>query len=187
MKRRGLLAGLLAGGGTVAWLARARAEALEGRPDAAFREAASTELARFLVRAKRSTYASRDSSLLRAQQGGHEVGFSDGPFRYLDRYFGETRFAGQEVVWRGERPLWSLIYRGTTAEDAPGGFPAFHKAALRQVTEEAPFRGPARYRDGELVYVNDIHGSIREVSGSERVIAGGREVFRLAYEGGLIG
>jgi hypothetical protein len=149
----------------------------------------SAALARFLVKAKIEGYASGDQSRIhKLDDGGSEARFSEDPYSYRDRWYGESSFSGEEIVWRSGKPIWSLNFfseamKGVTV---PADFPKFHKSALRHVTVEAPFRGPALYREGEFVYTNDVTGTIREFQGVEHVFFRSKEIFRLVYHGGQL-
>lgn len=146
-------------------------------------------LAGFLVKAKNEGYASGDQSRIRKLgDGGLEVAFAEGQFSYRDRWYGETAFSGEEVVHCQGRAVWSMNFYGVVSKDAqvPAEFAKFHKSALRRVTAASPFRGPLFHQEGELVYINDVTGSIQEFSGVERVLFRSREIFRLVYHGGLL-
>jgi hypothetical protein len=146
-------------------------------------------LASFLVKAKAEGYASGDESRVRTlDDGGREVGLAEGEYAYRDRWYGESRFSGEEIVWRQGKALWSMNFFGAMAADQPipDDFTKFHKSALRRVAPDAPFRGPARHQEGDLVYVNDWSGSIREFSGVERILWRDQEIYRLVYHGGLL-
>ena len=146
-------------------------------------------LAAFLVRAKTQGYASGDERRVGALgDGGREVAFKEGEYAYRDRWYGEQRFSGQEIVWRLGTAVWSMNFFGATSSDEPipPSFTKFHKSALRLVSVESPFRGPALYREGDLVYVNDCSGSIREFAGVERIFWRDKEIYRLVYHGGQL-
>jgi hypothetical protein len=146
-------------------------------------------LASFLVKAKAQGYASGDESRFKVlSDAGREVGYTEGEYTYRDRWYGEQAFSGEEIVWRQGKAVWSMNFFGATAADRPipDEFTKFHKAALRRVAVDAPFRGPALYREGDLVYVNDWSGSIREFSGVERIFSRDKEIYRLVYHGGLL-
>jgi hypothetical protein len=147
------------------------------------------DLARYLVEAKRDGYASGDESrIVRLDDGGSEVRSASGAYVYRDRWYGDERFTGQEIVWRDGQAIWGLSFYGatTTGRAIPPDFPRFHKAALRRATVSAPFRGPARYREGDFVYLNSVTGSLEEFKGSERVLFRSKEIFHLTYHGGLL-
>jgi len=155
----------------------------EGVPD-------TDELARFLVKAKTAGYASGDESRIRKlADGSFEAGgLAEGKFSYRDRWYGEASFLGEEIVHYRGRPVWGMNFHGAVAGGAqiPAEFPKFHKSALRHLTAGRPFRGPLFYQEGELVYVNEVTGSIREFHGVERVLFRGQEIFRLVYSGGML-
>ncbi len=145
------------------------------------------ELARFLVTAKAESYAADDPARIRKlEDGGDEAVHQDGAFRYRDRWYGEARFTGEELVWREGRLCWTMNFFGATEPSAPPEFPHFHKRALSRVPPDAPFRGPALHREGDLVYVNDWSGDLRWFRGVERVFQGEREIYRLEYHGGTL-
>ncbi len=145
-------------------------------------------LGRFLVAAKAATYAADDAARLqRLDDGGTESRFDADGFVYRDRWHGEARFGGEELVWRRGEAIWTLHFRGETLPGAPPELPHVHKRALRRVPLEAPFRGPALHREGELVYVNEWSGDLAAFRGAERMFLGDRLIYRLEYLGGALG
>lgn len=146
-------------------------------------------LARYLVKARLQGYASGDESRIqRLADGGSEVRSEEDGYVYRDRWYGEDRFTGEEVVWHKGRALWSMNFYGATTPGrvVPAEFPKFHKSALRRATVDSPFRGPAMYREGEFVYVDTHTGSIAEFNGVERVFFRDQEIFHLTYHGGTL-
>lgn len=147
----------------------------------------SRDLARFLAKAKKEGYAADDPKRVhKVADGGDEAGLREGDFVYRDRWYGENPFSGQEVVWHKGKTIWSLNFWGQTLSNAPSEFPHFHKRALRNVGEDLPLRGPACFREGEFIYVNDVKGTLQEFTGVERVYYQNREIYRLVYHGGTI-
>jgi len=149
----------------------------------------SAALARILVDAKARGYASgNESQIRRLPDGGREVRSERDGYVYQDRWYGGERFTGQEVLWHQGRAVWSMTFYGATTpgRKAPADFPAFHKSALRRASIDAPFRGPALYREGEYTYLNTWVGSVEEFSGVERVFFRDEEVFHLTYQGGSL-
>lgn len=145
-------------------------------------------LARFLVAAKAASYASDDEARIRKlDDGGSEAWFEADGFTYRDRWYGGARFAGQELVWRAGEACWAMSFQGASDPAAPAELPHFHKRALRRVPADAPFRGPALHREGDLVYVNGWSGDLSAFRGVERIFHGDREVYRLEYCGGALG
>jgi len=154
-----------------------------------------SELANFLVSAKRRTYAAggsdSETAVLPQLLGSHQLEHRSGDFFYRDIYFGEAQFAGQEIVCLRDTPIWAMCYAGgftaalrdpTEAEKVGG----FLQAALRQVSPERPFRGPSLLVDGEYEYADKTEGNIECFQGTEAISRGGVAVYRLHYCGGRL-
>jgi hypothetical protein len=147
------------------------------------------QLAQFIVAAKKATYASQDDnfSLRPLLPGSKYLAFGRPPFFYCDTYFGMNDFAGQEVVYYQNVPVWSMYYRGgvISAENMSSIY-AFLRKALMTVPLSAPFRGTTSLCEGELQYVNNYVGEIRNFSGEEYIYQSTDLVYRLTYIGGLL-
>ncbi len=167
----------------------ARAQAPEAVPLSPSKDA----LAQFLVKAKKATYASQgDEATVKKVllPGTHQLEFSDGPFFYRDIYAGSAMFAGQEIVYYAGKPVWSMSYAGeippeVAQQDVEGLVKLLHKA-LMNVSESAPYRGPARIKDGAYEYTNHAGGSFASFFGDEDIRQAGRVIYKLHYEGGLL-
>lgn len=70
----------------------------------------------FIVEAKAATYVGGGRTAPACRTGSHDVAYRRGPWRYLDSYFGGTDFAGQEVVWLSDEPVWAMNYFGRIVE-----------------------------------------------------------------------
>lgn len=147
----------------------------------------------FIVKAKRSTYASQgdDASVSPAFVGSRQLEYRDGALFYRDIYFGFFFFAGQEVVYENEQPMWSMCYSGgverfITSRDDAHVIYTFLQSALRQVSRDLPFRGPKIYNDGRLTYRNAYEGGFDSFSGQETILRGNEVVYRLQYSGGIL-
>lgn len=144
------------------------------------------ELIQFIVEAKRSAYASGGSKLEKpSRPGAKDLPYTSGSYSYLDSYYGEVHFAGQEIVWHHGNAKWSMNYFGFT-HDPVTGFPEFLNACLREVDESAPFRGPAKKTDELFEYVCTWSGDISRFSGEEHIVYQGQTIFSLSFHGGLI-
>lgn len=149
------------------------------------------KLARFLAKAKRATYAAQgdDASVPSVLPGSKQLEYASGPLSYRDIYFGSAHFAGQEVVYLEEEPVWSMVYCGgvtEASEISTSEVYTFLRQALRSVTEEWPFRGPSTFELGRFKYCNGICGDIAAFSGIERIEKDGQEIYRLHYTGGTL-
>ena len=149
---------------------------------------------RFLVSAKRSTYASLgdEASVEALLPGSRQLEYREGPWFYRDIYFGTAYFVGQETVYYEDSPFWAMSYAG-------GVLPAvephemkliygFLREALHAIPSEMPFRGPKEFRkalDG-WIYRNQAYGDLARFWGAETIALEGQIVYELRYSGGLL-
>ncbi|MBI5148258.1 hypothetical protein HZA33_01110 [Candidatus Pacearchaeota archaeon] len=153
------------------------------------------ELAGFLVRAKKATYAGDGAEVAadKVQRPGFkELVYREGDWEYRDSYKGFYLAPGQEIVrFKGEA-VWAMAYSGGMSFKDHGNLDfakktfAFLKKALSQVNEKMPFRGPGNFKEGEYSYMFWIEGDIKDFHGVERISFGSRQVFKQHYIGGLI-
>lgn len=100
-------------------------------------------------------------------------------------------FVGQEIVYRREKPVWSMSFAGGVIP-ADRELPeqraiyAFLRMALRQGTADQPYRGPSILRDDRYVYTNQSDGSLEKFSGHERIACDDQRVYELHYTGGVL-
>ncbi|MBS3156059.1 XRE family transcriptional regulator [Candidatus Woesearchaeota archaeon] len=160
------------------------------------------ELVRFLVKAKRGTYAGDGREIMPQRPGFKELEFSEGDWNYRDSYVGFFRAPGQEVVRFQGQPVWTMSYDGGMLPNfrdnvafAKETF-VFLKRALSLCPEHIPFRGPYELRDREMKfqYINFPEGNVTDFRGSEHIHINVSvdsphpvlEVFRQNYFGGLV-
>lgn len=139
----------------------------------------------FLCRAKRATYAGHGPEAAPTRPGSHDLSYREGAFFYHDTYLGGERFSGEEAIWKGEKPIWSMNYCGRVLHPDFSG--DFLKEALAQVAEDLPFRGPAVYLKGELSYRCMVWGGFDWFRGSEEILAGGVRAYECVFHGGSVG
>ena len=149
-------------------------------------------LARFLVEAKKHTYAQGDSAAVKPVLAGtHQLEYSQGPFLYRDIYVGEAQFAGQEMVYESGKPVWTMSYAGTIlpnvdSKDVEAAVKLLHTALMR-VRVERPFRGPGLVTDGAYRYANHVEGTLESFFGEEMISRGvDLRLYELHYGGGLV-
>lgn len=147
------------------------------------------QLAKFLIKAKINTYASsgEDGEKI-LPDGGKEFEFKEKEFKYRDRYFGFNPFIGQEIVWQNGKIIWGMNYYGKIISEI---IPAkeiyqFLQEALRKVPEDKPFRGPAKFVKGKLLYLNKVKGTIEKFEGKEKIFYKRKLIYELIYHGGII-
>ncbi|MGE5386879.1 MAG: DUF5680 domain-containing protein [Betaproteobacteria bacterium] len=150
------------------------------------------ELLDFLVAAKRATYAAAgdNASNTALLAGTKQLEYGAGGFFYRDIYAGLLMFAGQEIVYFRDTPLWSMTYCGGTLPTADMAeardIYAFLRQALCRVTRAHPFRGPRRFGEAEFLYTNAIQGNIERFHGIEHITTRNTLCYELHYSGGLL-
>jgi len=65
-------------------------------------------LIRFLLSAKQNTYAAKGAQAAPSRPSSHDFRYQENDLLYIDTYVGGEAFAGEEVVWVGEAPVWSM-------------------------------------------------------------------------------
>ena len=149
-------------------------------------------LAKFLVKAKKQTYAGEGREITPERPSFKELEYSEDNYTYRDSYTGFFSAPGQEVVRLDGIPIWSMSYSGGMKSEyhndtifAEKVF-EFLKKALLRVTEDIPFRGPINFKEGDFEYANKVEGDISNFKGREIIFFKGKEVFSQDYIGGLI-
>ena len=141
-------------------------------------------LAAFLLRAKRSTYAAKGKEVQPSRPASHDFDYREGSWRYIDSYLGGERFAGEEAVWKGDAPIWSMNYAGRVLDGEFSG--DFLKEALMHGSADMPYRGPALYAKGAYTYHCRVDGDMDWFSGQEEILLGGRRIYECRFHGGKV-
>jgi hypothetical protein len=155
----------------------------------------SHDLAAFLMEAKRRTYAGLDDDATVATPllaGSKQLEHRAAPYAYRDIYFGMGFFVGQETVSRDDRVIWSMSYSGgvraeITDRDTFLAIYKFLRQALLAVRAEEPYRGPRLFEQADMVYRNEVEGSLDRFHGIETIARrDGVPLHELRYSGGLL-
>ena len=144
-------------------------------------------LNRFLVRAKRKTYAIGVEPVI-LEDNFKELTYREGDIIYRDRFTGITRFMGHEVVSKKGIPIWGMNYSGNVFSSSVDfeQLYEFLRKVMNLVTEKAPFRGPTNYQDGDFEYLSLSGGNIRNFTGLEMIMHKEKAVYRSIFDGGII-
>ena len=143
-----------------------------------------SELACFLVKAKKATYANKTNKVNSSRKESHDYSYQENNYTYLDSFFGAENFSGQEIVYKDGKPCWSMNYYGRVIEENFNG--DFLKEALLQVDEELPFRGPLFYQKGEYLYLLRIQRKIDFFQGVEEIYYQTYKVYEGFIQGGIV-
>src|SRR3989344_5385420 len=151
------------------------------------------EVARFLVEAKRSTYAGEGTEEKDPQRPGFkELVYRKDLWVYRDSYIGYYQAQGQELVHHEGITIWSMSYHGgmLTAHHGNKEFStktfSFLKEALFRIPIEAPYRGPTSFTNHDYHYINEFTGDHTSFRGVERIFYQDHEVYNQDYCGGII-
>lgn len=150
------------------------------------------EFIEFLVEAKRKALPSKSTEAVRSMlPGAMMLEYARGEYTYRNVYFGFERLSGQETVHHKGRPVWGMSYSGGLMQHfmwdlQPQWIYAVLRAALAQVSEEMPYRGPATYEYFGFEYVNHPLGLLSEFIGEEIIKYRDALVYHLWYVGGFI-
>ena len=138
----------------------------------------------FLLRAKKNTYAAHGAEVPASRPNSHDLMYAEGELQYIDTYIGGLQFAGEEAVWKGGVPVWSMNYCGRVVAE---GFDVdFLKNALLRGPSDAPFRGPLSYQEGDLAYTCRTEGDCDWFQGYEEIRRKDQQIYECVYHGGGI-
>ncbi len=146
-----------------------------------------SELIKFIVKAKKNTYAIGENSIGSSRKCSKDILFSEGRYKYLDSYFGSNSFSGQEIVYYDDKPLWCMNYYGKVYSDNDTtNIYAFLKEALKLVNEVMPYRGPEYLENREMKYYCKVKDDFTGFKGEEKIICKNKTVYKLEFHGGYI-
>ena len=138
----------------------------------------------FLIRAKRATYAGKGAETASSRIKSHDLVYRENDLMYYDTYLGGEKFAGEEALWIADVPYWSMNYVGRVTGSPFSG--DFLKEALLRVPQAAPYRGPARYENGDYAYACAVTGDDDWFQGRETIRYRGAEIYECYFHGGMI-
>jgi len=147
------------------------------------------ELADFLNKANKHTYAADDEKVEPTRLRSHDLEYQKGDLVYHDTYFGTGNFIGEEIVYKKEVPVWGANYFGFILDSryTPKQIYDFLKKALMQEYNDLiPVRGPKMFRNGDWAYQNSADGKLDNFSGKEEILFNNKIIYRCLYHGGLV-
>ncbi len=145
------------------------------------------KLINFLIKAKNNTYANGLGKVESSRKHSSDMKFVEKEFEYLDSYFGSNDFSGQEIIYKDNVPIWSMVYYGKILDVSHRTDIVFLlKESLKLVDEKQPYRGPKKNIINKKKYVCNVDGDISFFKGIEKIIIDNREVYKLYFSGGKI-
>lgn len=143
----------------------------------------------FIVKAKANSYVARAPKCESSRAGSHDIRFEEGPFSYLDSYFGGTDFLGQEVVYFEGKPVWAMNYYGRIIRPATYNAEMAGNAvmaSLANLYQTGHFLGDSVNETPWGTYHDTNLGDVEHFKGYEWIVFDGKKVYELHYHGGLI-
>ena len=148
------------------------------------------DLNTFIVKAKAATYVGDGQQTQSCRLGSHDLKFEDGPFSYLDSYFGGSDFIGQEVAYYKDRPVWAMNYYGRILQPdlitAAEAGKMIKDSLSKMYADESRFLGGFEHTTGNLRYTDTSQGEVASFMGKEWIARDNVKVYELDYHGGLI-
>lgn len=142
------------------------------------------EIAEFLIRAKRNTYAGKGHEVKASRPQSHDFCYEEEKYAYYDTYLGGEKFVGEEAVWRYGEPVWGMNYVGRVIGEHFSG--DFLKEALYHVNAQKPFRGPDIYTKGDYRYHCRTEGGFVWHQGYEEIFYLEERIYECYFHGGSI-
>lgn len=142
------------------------------------------EIIEFLIRAKKATYAGKGAETTPSRPASHDLTYREGELMYYDTFLGGERFVGEEALWIGEKPYWSMNYAGRVTGECFSG--DFLKEALLRVPFDKPFRGPNFYEKGDYAFKCETDGDFEWFIGYETISYKGKEIYECHFHGSII-
>lgn len=146
------------------------------------------DLRQFLFDTTQVGYGNPDVKVEKSADGANVIVHTKGDWRMRDVFYGGHPYAGQEVIYKNDKPVWAMQYRGRIfdTERTPSEVYNFIKKALLQAPEQHPYRGPEKHTEGDLTYTNNWQGDILNVKGEESILENGLEIYKGLYFGGTV-
>lgn len=146
------------------------------------------QLKQFIYAASQATYASGDESIkVKQSDGSTTIEYREGDFAFHDNYFGGEPYGGREVVFHAGKAVWMMVYYGFVhIEIGNAKVYGILMEALRNTTEDMPYRGPVVFAKENWRYENKIEGGVENFSGIEKIYRDGECVYEAKYIGGLV-
>jgi len=70
-----------------------------------------------------TSHAAQKGKVSSSRKYSKDLAFEENDYHYLDSYFGEKDFSGEEIVYFKELPIWSMNYYGKMIkENIPESF-----------------------------------------------------------------
>ncbi|MCD7730555.1 MAG: DUF5680 domain-containing protein [Oscillospiraceae bacterium] len=143
-----------------------------------------SQLIAFRLEANQNTYAADMNKYMSTRPNSQDYRYSNGDYMYHDTYVGGQCFAGQEAVWKSNKPIYAMNYIGRVLDERFSG--RFLKDALKAADMKMPYRGPSLYQAGEYIYQSKVAGDFHWFQGYEEIFCNEIKVYECYFHGGMV-
>lgn len=145
-------------------------------------------LKRFLIESNKAGYAGGDDKRwIKEVDGSTTIKYEEGDWKLDDNFFGGEPYGGRLIVSFKNKPFWIMVYYGWVVEDTnPDMVYKVLRNALKNMPEDAPFRGPKEFKQDNYKYSNNCKGDIEKYSGEEEINYNKNLAYKAFYRGGLV-
>lgn len=146
------------------------------------------QLRQFLLDSNAAGYAGgEEKKWIKETDGSTTIPFEKGEWKSHDNFFGGEPYGGRIIVSYQNKPVWMMVYYGWVTDGMETNpIYAILRSALKQMPQDAPFRGPKEFVEGGLKYVNSWAGDIKRYSGEEKIFQDEKLIYKANYFGGLV-
>ena len=145
-------------------------------------------LGSFLLTANQAGYGNPDAVIGSGPNKSHTISYQASDWRFYDLFYGGQPYAGQEVVYFKNKPVWAMQYRGWLEDEScqSGQIYGYLKQALLKSPAAHPWRGPKQFKAKDFVYLNHWQGALANFQGQEEIKIKDQTVYAGLYFGGLV-
>jgi len=141
-------------------------------------------LQKFLVKAKKYTYASgEENKKIKEIDHSTTLIFEEWDWKYHDNYFGWEPYGGRELVFFQDKPVYIMTYYWRVNEEVSdvGDLYKILQEALTLIPESNPYRWPEKYINWDYAYSNKFIWNVDNFSGEEIIEYKSEEVYKAKY------
>ncbi len=148
----------------------------------------NSDLQKFLIDSNSAGYAGgEEKKWIKESNGSTTIPFEKGDWRSNDNFYGGEPYGGRLVAFYKNKPVWIMVYYGWVDEKADTNkVYSILRNALKNMPEEAPFRGPKELIENDMKYENSWNGNIERYFGEEKIFQGDNLLYKANYMGGLV-
>ena len=142
------------------------------------------DLKDFLVKAKKSTYASWEESIkIKERDNSTTLVFENWDFKYHDNYFGWEPYWWREVVFYKWNIVYIMIYYWFVYSEVSnvGEIYKTLQKALSKIPKDYPYRWPENLKEWEFEYINNFSWEIDNFSWEEIIKVWQKILYKAKY------